>query len=181
MWTRKELKNQAKKALKRNYWKAVLIAVLVMLVGDAFMMESVTGNLYAITDMNFSEISSQSNIIAKWNTLMDGQEDATLTLRGVIISLFTSVITPSDVTEDTVVAAVATAVKGVAIFGVVFGLVYELFAVNIFAVGTRRYFVNTLTGDGNYGEQKTDGRRKVESVRIAAFFHRLDPAFGIYI
>lgn len=148
MWTRKELKSRAKEALKRNYWKAVLVAVLVMFIGDAFMMESVTGNLYALADMDFSEISSQSNIIAKLNTLMDGQEDATLTLRGVIISLFTNAITPSDITEDTVIAEIAAAMKGIVIFGVVFGLVYELLLVNIFAVGTRRYFVNTLTGDG---------------------------------
>lgn len=34
MWTRKELKKQAKAALKRNYWKAVLVTTLVMaLVG----------------------------------------------------------------------------------------------------------------------------------------------------
>ena len=34
MWTRKELKEQAKAALKRNYWKAVLVTTLVMaLVG----------------------------------------------------------------------------------------------------------------------------------------------------
>lgn len=34
MWTRKELKEQAKAALKRNYWKAVLITALVLsLVG----------------------------------------------------------------------------------------------------------------------------------------------------
>ena len=28
MWTRRELKEQAKDALKRNYWKAVLVTVL---------------------------------------------------------------------------------------------------------------------------------------------------------
>ena len=34
MWTRKELKKQAKAALKRNYWKAVLVTTLGMaLVG----------------------------------------------------------------------------------------------------------------------------------------------------
>lgn len=34
MWTRRELKEQAKAALKRNYWKAVLVTVLFgMLVG----------------------------------------------------------------------------------------------------------------------------------------------------
>ena len=31
MWTRKELKDQAKAGLKRNYWKSVIIGFLVSL------------------------------------------------------------------------------------------------------------------------------------------------------
>jgi uncharacterized membrane protein len=31
MWTRKELKDKAKNALKMNYWKTVLIAMLLSL------------------------------------------------------------------------------------------------------------------------------------------------------
>lgn len=33
MWTRKELKEQAKEALQKNYWKIVLVAALMMLLG----------------------------------------------------------------------------------------------------------------------------------------------------
>lgn len=39
MWTRKELKEQAKEALQRNYWKIVLVAALMLLLGG------VTGTL----------------------------------------------------------------------------------------------------------------------------------------
>ena len=33
MWTRRELKEQAKEALRRNYWKIVLVASLLLLLG----------------------------------------------------------------------------------------------------------------------------------------------------
>lgn len=36
MWTRKKLKTKAKEALKRNYWKVVLVSVLVILLSGGF-------------------------------------------------------------------------------------------------------------------------------------------------
>lgn len=36
MWTRKELKEKAKAALKRNYWKIVLVSLLLILLGGGF-------------------------------------------------------------------------------------------------------------------------------------------------
>lgn len=36
MWTRKELKQRGKEALKRNYWKIVLVSVLTMILGGGF-------------------------------------------------------------------------------------------------------------------------------------------------
>ena len=32
MWTRKELKERAKEALKRNYWKIVLVSLILSLI-----------------------------------------------------------------------------------------------------------------------------------------------------
>lgn len=36
MWTRKELKQRAKEALKRNYWRVVLVAFLAVILGGGF-------------------------------------------------------------------------------------------------------------------------------------------------
>ncbi|MBO4365933.1 MAG: DUF975 family protein [Eggerthellaceae bacterium] len=36
MWTRKELKDKAKVSFRANYWKAVLIALLIMVLGGSF-------------------------------------------------------------------------------------------------------------------------------------------------
>lgn len=152
MWTRKELKSQAKEALKRNYLKAVLVALLVLFIGDALLLETVTGNLYAVTDIEFNKINRAGSELGMMNTLLEEQEAAALTLSGMITGIFAKIITPTDWTEDTVISVMASVLKSVAIFGAVFGLVYELFAVNIFAVGTRTFFVKSLTGEGTVKE-----------------------------
>ena len=33
MWTRKELKERGKEALKRNYWKVILVTVFLIMIG----------------------------------------------------------------------------------------------------------------------------------------------------
>lgn len=45
MWTRKDLKQRAKDALKRNYWKIVLVSVLSMTLGGglSYSMSSSSG------------------------------------------------------------------------------------------------------------------------------------------
>ncbi|MDE7133018.1 MAG: DUF975 family protein [Lachnospiraceae bacterium] len=40
MWTRKEIKQRAKEALKRNYWKIVLVSLLTMVLGGGISYSS---------------------------------------------------------------------------------------------------------------------------------------------
>ena len=57
MWTRAQLKNQAKEALKRNYWKAVLVGLLCIVLGTSSGLElSFDSDDIAIenNDLNFS-------------------------------------------------------------------------------------------------------------------------------
>ena len=64
MWTRKELKDRAKEALKRNYWKAVLVSLIAMLIGGG--ISSAAG-------------SAGSNSVSEGfkNGFEEGYEDAT--------------------------------------------------------------------------------------------------------
>lgn len=47
MWTRKELKTQAKAALKRNYWKAVLVTMMAMVLMGGFSRSASMGSGFA--------------------------------------------------------------------------------------------------------------------------------------
>ena len=51
MWTRKELKERAKEALKRNYWKIVLVSLIGMLIGGGLGSSGIYGGGSAIRDM----------------------------------------------------------------------------------------------------------------------------------
>ena len=43
MWTRKEIKERAKEALKRNYWKIVLVSLIGMLIGGSVSSTGASG------------------------------------------------------------------------------------------------------------------------------------------
>lgn len=60
MWTRKELKTRAKEALKRNYWKTVLVAALAIIMNRGVMVAS-----------NYSFPSSKESAVS-----MDAIEEA---------------------------------------------------------------------------------------------------------
>ena len=51
MWTRKELKERAKEALKRNYWKIVLVSLIGMLIGGGLGSSGISGGGSDIRDM----------------------------------------------------------------------------------------------------------------------------------
>lgn len=64
MWTRKELKDSAKAGLKRNYWKSVLIGLIVTLVyAGTFVNEKGSLDDVELTDA-FSGLSSGEILVA---------------------------------------------------------------------------------------------------------------------
>lgn len=62
MWTRRELKERAKEALRRNYWKIVLIAALTLLLGGGV---GSTGVGFGSRDVDPQEIIEQSGVISE--------------------------------------------------------------------------------------------------------------------
>ncbi len=62
MWTRRELKERAKEALRRNYWKIVLIAALTMLLGGGV---GSTGVGIGSRDVDPQQIIEQSGVISE--------------------------------------------------------------------------------------------------------------------
>ena len=53
MWTRRELKQQAKEALQRNYWKSVLVALVLMVLGGNWI-----GNVFSSASGVPAKVSS---------------------------------------------------------------------------------------------------------------------------
>ena len=59
MWTRKEIKERAKEALKRNYWKIVLVSLIGMLIGGSVSSTGASGNIGENISDNIQENISQ--------------------------------------------------------------------------------------------------------------------------
>lgn len=69
-WTRKELKENAKEALKRNYWKAVLVSFMLLILGGGINSPAAVGN--AVT----SHGSDDTELILMENEGLIGQSEA---------------------------------------------------------------------------------------------------------
>lgn len=67
MWTRKELKQRAKEALGRNYWKIVLVTVLAVLFGG--------GSAYSYSSAGTGHVdeSREKVIVAEYDEEMSGE------------------------------------------------------------------------------------------------------------
>ncbi len=133
MWTRAELKDKAKAALKRNYWKAVLIAVIIMLIGDAMVAGGMSGSLNFGTDNSIQSINGDQTIMDKIETFTDEYESSELNIGDGFARVIVLVLLRIGVGAGLAV-----------LIGSVFTLLYNILLVNPLAVGTRKFFSNSL-------------------------------------
>ena len=87
MWTRKELKGQAKEALKRNYWKAVLVTVLFGLLVGGTGSSAVAGISASVGSGSESTGSLWSYVLAFLHENMPGLLTALIIIAVVLVLL----------------------------------------------------------------------------------------------
>lgn len=61
MWTRKEIKQRAKEALQRNYWKIVLVSVLVMVLGSGLSNSSGASGSRAVSSVTAADTETEGS------------------------------------------------------------------------------------------------------------------------
>lgn len=150
MWTRKELKEQAKEALQRNYWKIVLVAVLMFCLGGGVGTVGVGGG-------NNNNNSNRDGEEMSWDA--DGTEDMTYDetdgrfeeeVSGKKHS-FIRIDTSSDKIEGVMEAnKVVVGIVGAVIFSTIFTVVViaifmvDIFLLNPFSVGVDRFMLKSV-------------------------------------
>ena len=131
MWTRKELKQRAKEALQRNYWRIVLVAFLAVILGGGFPAAASAGG------GGSSEASTQQ---IKTAVVTDDME----------ISIYENT---SETVDDIVVEDDIDAVTVIMIFAIiiivalcVFAVAYALmaFLYNPFYTGVCRFMLKSV-------------------------------------
>lgn len=147
-WTRKELKEQAKEALQRNYWKIVLVAALMLCLGGGVGTvgigrstnnsdrdgEEVTQDADSVEDMTYDEINGS------FDEEISGKKHS-----------FIRIDTSSDKIEDVmennrVVVRIVATVIFVAIFSVTVVAIFlvDIFLFNPFGVGVDRFMLKSV-------------------------------------
>lgn len=158
MWTRRELKEAAKRRFRVNYWKCVLVALLMALLGGGAGFGS-GGTYSGIRDVytrnslsdSFGDFSGSYN---DWDNAEDSWDDEEYDID--LDTLFDDIANSSP--AETVITAAAIATVVVLIITIVFVVALiivipvSVFLINPLEVGTNRFFVQNLKLDANLRE-----------------------------
>lgn len=138
-WTRKEVKERAKAALKRNYWKVVFVTFIFILLGGG------TGSSSASSLVNHGDGEKANELIVIETDDVENYVD-------VIKNSVENVERQID--AKGMVIAVAFAVTMLVIFSLVFtiGIVVDVFLINPLWVGAQRFMLKSVDDTGSISE-----------------------------
>ena len=141
MWTRKELKEIAKEALKRNYWKIVLVSLIGMLIGGGLGSSGISGGGSDIRDMASDNVkehfTEHENDDVDWEGAEAVLDDIQMDIRpqDIVAVAFTVIVV-------LIVAAIVLAI----------GIALDVLLLNPVQVGINRFMVKSLDDTARIAE-----------------------------
>lgn len=141
MWTRKELKERAKEALKRNYWKIVLVSLIGMLIGGGLGSSGISGGGSDIHDMASDNVkehfTEHENDDVDWEGAEAVLDDIQMDIRpqDIVAVAFTVIVV-------LIVAAIVLAIV----------LALDVLLLNPVQVGINRFMVKSLDDTARIAE-----------------------------
>lgn len=143
MWTRRELKERAKAALQRNYWKIVLVSTLMLLLGGCAGFTGIGGGNRGTESQEAEELGAieYDEDDADWEQEASGKKHSFLEINegeGQIIVM--------EEYRVAMVGLVIAAIIGVSIFLVIFVILFavDIFLLNPFSVGVDRFMLKSV-------------------------------------
>lgn len=141
MWTRKELKERAKEALKRNYWKIVLVSLIGMLIGGGLGSSGISGGGSDIRDMASDNVkehfTEHENDDVDWEGAEAVLDDIQMDIRpqDIVAVAFTVIVV-------LIVTAIVLAI----------GIALDVLLLNPVQVGINRFMVKSLDDTARIAE-----------------------------
>ena len=141
MWTRKELKERAKEALKRNYWKIVLVSLIGMLIGGGLGSSGISGGGSDIRDMASDNVeehfTEHENDDVDWEGAEAVLDDIQMDIRpqDIVAIAFTVIVV-------LIVTAIVLAI----------GIALDVLLLNPVQVGINRFMVKSLDDTARIAE-----------------------------
>lgn len=138
MWTRKELKQRAKDALKRNYWKTVLVSLLLALITTGSFTYNYFGNHGGSSNASDYSYDENGNLIYEEDyEVVD--DDWTVNSINDVMAETVQGVNPFALIAT--VAAIAAVGLVIAALAMAVGFAISAFLYNPFEVGMRRFMV----------------------------------------
>lgn len=141
MWTRRELKERAKEALKRNYWKIVLVSLIGMLIGGGLGSSGISGGGSDIRDMASDNVkehfTEHENDDVDWEGAEAVLDDIQMDIRpqDIVAVAFTVIVV-------LIVTAIVLAI----------GIALDVLLLNPVQVGINRFMVKSLDDTARIAE-----------------------------
>ena len=193
MWTRKELKEQGNFAFKRNYWKCVLVALIISMIAGG--VSSYTGAFGPGHYGSKNVVTSDGSEI----NISGYPDDTKITINGEDVELSASLeddiaeaLEEAGITEDklnNLAGAAATAAGGAAlgaaiaaavvvflfVFIIVMAIVLAInaFIINPLVIGGQRFFVKNLDEEANVSNIGYGFDNNYKNIAITMFFRDL--------
>ena len=134
MWTRKELKERAKEALKRNYWKIVLVSLIGMLIGGSVSSTGASSNI----GENISD-NIQENISQRYQDIEE--DDVNWEGADALLDDMQAELTSADVMA---IVFVVIVVLIVAVITLLIGIALDVLLLNPIKVGVDRFMLKSV-------------------------------------
>lgn len=140
MWTRKELKQKAKEALKRNYWKAVLVSLILMIFGEGINPATAAGG------GNTPDSSQHEIQEGTYEILYETGTDE------VSKSITSSVADRLNQVDPVVIVAASVAMIVLILIVIAIIMAVEIFLCNPLIIGAQRFMLKCVEDKGNVSD-----------------------------
>lgn len=146
MWTRRELKERAKAALQRNYWKLVLVSALLLLLGCEAGGFNFSSAVWKNSDSDSSV--EQAGSVTEHVIAVDGVEGLPGADELVAQAIGRGEIEPDDISVR--IGNIVVGIIAVIVFLIVFFIVLavimavDIFLINPFDVGGKRFMRKSI-------------------------------------
>ena len=174
MWSRAQLKEKAKISFKRNYWKSVLIAlILALFVGGGGFSSGVSGGLTSgfnsgIEEDSYTEVDSytETHILVNGVEETDGE-------------LYDEEFSDEELAQMESVAGMVAAAIFIIIFLVIFFvvmaivIVVDAFVINPFEIGARRFYLQNFKEQAQVKEVGYGFDHNYKNIAKTMFFRDL--------
>jgi len=163
MWSRYDLKSKAKESLSRNYWKAVFVALFLLIL---------TGGLGGNYNFSFNNPYSIGNNNSRYNSDVTAAKEFLNDngFYGMMDKFKQEIPAPDRVAVITIIIVVAIVIF---LFALAIGLTINAFLINPLGVGIRRFFVQNLDHKAAIGELAYGFDNHYKNIVIVMFLQNL--------